>query len=133
MSGGAETLDLRGVAMEDLDMGSAAEHLRGGGLLAYPTETVYGFGGLCTPQGVAALRALKPRGSDKPFLVLAGGGDAGASRPRRGLSPGGAIPRRNGGGPGESPPGGGGPHALGGRAHHVHVGQCAGDPSGAFR
>ena len=47
-----------------------AEHLRGGGLLAYPTETVYGLGSLATATGVAALSALKGRQPGKPFLLL---------------------------------------------------------------
>ncbi len=47
-----------------------ATHLERGGLLAYPTETVYGLGAPATSQGVAALRALKGRRSDKPFLML---------------------------------------------------------------
>ncbi len=46
-------------------------HLDGGGLLVYPTETVYGVGADATPEGVAALRALKGREEGKPFLVLA--------------------------------------------------------------
>jgi L-threonylcarbamoyladenylate synthase len=47
-----------------------AAHLGRGGLLAYPTETVYGLG--CRPVGedVAALAALKGRHHDKPFLLL---------------------------------------------------------------
>jgi L-threonylcarbamoyladenylate synthase len=57
-------------------MGPVLEHLNQGGLLAYPTETVYGFGGLCTADGVAALTALKPRDADKPFLVLAPSAEA---------------------------------------------------------
>jgi L-threonylcarbamoyladenylate synthase len=47
-----------------------AEHLQRGGLLAYPTETVYGFGGLCTPEAVGRLRDLKRRAEDRPLLVL---------------------------------------------------------------
>ncbi len=47
------------------------DHLRGGGLLAYPTETVYGLGSLATAQGLADLARLKGRPPRKPFLVLA--------------------------------------------------------------
>jgi L-threonylcarbamoyladenylate synthase len=54
-----------------LDLGAAAAHVRGGGVLGYPTETVYGFGGACTPEGVEALARLKRRERHKPFLVLA--------------------------------------------------------------
>ncbi|MGH7521452.1 MAG: L-threonylcarbamoyladenylate synthase [Gemmatimonadales bacterium] len=45
-------------------------HLRGGGLLAYPTETVYGLGSRAVHADVAALAALKGRSAAKPFLIL---------------------------------------------------------------
>jgi L-threonylcarbamoyladenylate synthase len=44
-------------------------HLRAGGLLAYPTETVYGLGSLPTPEGLSALIQLKGRAPSKPFLL----------------------------------------------------------------
>jgi len=47
-----------------------AAHLRGGGLIAYPTETVYGLGSLARPEPVAALARLKGREPGKPFLLL---------------------------------------------------------------
>jgi L-threonylcarbamoyladenylate synthase len=47
-----------------------AEHLRGGGLLAYPTETVYGLGSRAVAADVAALNGLKGRAAGKPFLLL---------------------------------------------------------------
>lgn len=48
-----------------------ATHLRAGGLIAYPTETVYGFGGLLDSDAVAKLATLKGREETRPFLVLA--------------------------------------------------------------
>lgn len=45
-------------------------HLKGGGLLAYPTETVYGLGSRALQADVAALAALKGRSAGKPFLLL---------------------------------------------------------------
>jgi L-threonylcarbamoyladenylate synthase len=45
-------------------------HLGGGGLLAYPTETVYGLGSSPDVESLAALAELKGRAADKPFLVL---------------------------------------------------------------
>lgn len=45
-------------------------HLRQGGLIAYPTETVYGFGGLVQDSALTALSALKARDPAKPFLLL---------------------------------------------------------------
>ena len=47
-----------------------ATHLEEGGLLGYPTETVYGFGAGVTPRGIRAVRRLKGRDDTKPFLVL---------------------------------------------------------------
>jgi L-threonylcarbamoyladenylate synthase len=47
-----------------------AAHLGTGGLLAYPTETVYGLGSRAVEQDVAALAALKGRAPGKPFLLL---------------------------------------------------------------
>ena len=49
---------------------AVAVHLGRGGLLAYPTETVYGLGSRPEAEDVAALAALKGRRDDKPFLLL---------------------------------------------------------------
>ena len=46
-----------------------------GGVLAYPTETVYGFGGAIDRDSVDALVALKRRPPGKPFLLLIAGSD----------------------------------------------------------
>ena len=46
------------------------EHLEAWKVLAYPTETVYGFGGAVTSEAVDALVALKGRAPGKPFLLL---------------------------------------------------------------
>lgn len=58
----------------DADVAAAlqrvAGHLRGGGLLAYPTETVYGLGSRPLEADVRALAALKGRAEGKPFLLL---------------------------------------------------------------
>ena len=47
-----------------------AEHLRSGGLLGYPTETVYGLGSRAVAGDVEALASLKGRAPGKPFLLL---------------------------------------------------------------
>lgn len=44
-------------------------------VLAYPTETVYGFGGGIDRESVAALVGLKGRPKGKPFLLLIAGSD----------------------------------------------------------
>jgi len=58
----------------DADIATAipqvVQHLGKGGLLAYPTETVYGLGSRTVQQDVAALAALKGRSAAKPFLLL---------------------------------------------------------------
>jgi L-threonylcarbamoyladenylate synthase len=48
----------------------AVARLRSGGLLAYPTETVYGMGCLVRPEALARLRAAKSRESSDPMLLL---------------------------------------------------------------
>ena len=45
-------------------------HLQSGGLLAYPTETVYGLGSRARAADVWALARLKGRRPGKPFLLL---------------------------------------------------------------
>src|SRR5678809_633371 len=44
-------------------------------VLAYPTETVYGFGGGIDRDSVDALIELKSRPTGKPFLLLINGAD----------------------------------------------------------
>lgn len=70
-------VDLRGVVSGDGGadlpgeaLGRVVDHLGTGGVLAYPTETVYGFGAACDAAGVAAVARLKGRDPAKPFLVL---------------------------------------------------------------
>ncbi|MDH5759275.1 MAG: L-threonylcarbamoyladenylate synthase [Gemmatimonadota bacterium] len=74
MTGGG-TLDFRGFAADAPerwagDLAAASGHLAAGGILAYPTETVYGLGTACTPEAVSRLQAFKGREPGKPFLVL---------------------------------------------------------------
>ncbi len=52
---------------------TVAEHLAGGGVIGYPTETVYGLGSLATTEGLDRLAALKGRPPAKPFLLLVSG------------------------------------------------------------
>jgi L-threonylcarbamoyladenylate synthase len=51
-------------------LAQVVSHLQGGGLLAYPTETVYGLGSRPFETDVRALAALKGRTAGKPFLLL---------------------------------------------------------------
>ncbi len=72
MSGeaGPRRLDFRADPWDDALLGAVVEHLRAGGLVTYPTETVYGFGGRAAPEPVEAVLALKGRGPKKPLLLL---------------------------------------------------------------
>jgi L-threonylcarbamoyladenylate synthase len=67
-------LDLR--ADPDADLTMVIRHLRADGLIAYPTETVYGVGGRTTEAAVGRLRALKSREASKPFILLVDSGRA---------------------------------------------------------
>ena len=67
---GPSVLDLRGSGFGRAELEPAAAHLARGGVVAYPTETVYGFGGLCTPAGVDRVRRLKRRSDAQPLLIL---------------------------------------------------------------
>src|SRR5512142_3020418 len=51
----------------------ALEQIERRRVLAYPTETVYGFGGGIDRDSVDALVRLKRRPSGKPFLLLIAG------------------------------------------------------------
>ena len=50
-------------------------HLQAGQVLAYPTETVYGFGGAVDYESVERLVKLKRRPPAKPFLLLIAGSE----------------------------------------------------------
>ncbi len=54
----------------EASLADTATHLRTGQVLAYPTETVYGFGGAVDRDAVERLVELKRRPSGKPFLLL---------------------------------------------------------------
>lgn len=55
---------------EDSILDKACEILRMGGLVAFPTETVYGLGGdALSPQAAAKIYAAKGRPSDNPLIV----------------------------------------------------------------
>ncbi|HUG36874.1 MAG TPA: L-threonylcarbamoyladenylate synthase [Candidatus Limnocylindrales bacterium] len=68
MSGVPASLDLRGDP--DADLARVIRHLQADGLVAYPTETVYGVGGRTTRAAVERLRRLKARETEKPFILL---------------------------------------------------------------
>ena len=63
-----KTLDLRGDP--DADLTEVVDHIRSGGVVAYPTETVYGLGSACSAQGIDTVREVKGRSSKKPLIAL---------------------------------------------------------------
>lgn len=67
---GPQLVDFRGFPSDDAPLHSVIGHLKFGGLLAYPTETVYGFGGIPDRTVIRGLRRLKGRDSSKPMLLL---------------------------------------------------------------
>lgn len=64
------TLPFRSDSEIDAAIPVVGEHLARGGLLAYPTETVYGLGSGPKVPALDALARLKGRAADKPFLLL---------------------------------------------------------------
>lgn len=56
-------------------LSGAIAHLNDHGVLAYPTETVYGFGGAVDSESVRRLIALKGRPPNKPFLLIVASSD----------------------------------------------------------
>jgi len=67
---GMDTLPFGSIEEVEQAIPRVLDHLRAGGVVAYPTETVYGFGCALRPDGLARLRALKHRVETKPFLLL---------------------------------------------------------------
>ncbi len=58
------------LSTEDADLQKAAEILKGGGLVAFPTETVYGLGAdAFDPEAAKKAYAAKGRPSDNPLIV----------------------------------------------------------------
>jgi L-threonylcarbamoyladenylate synthase len=59
----------------ELALPAAIAHLNARKVLAYPTETVYGFGGAVDRESVNNLIALKGRPENKPFLLIVSSSD----------------------------------------------------------
>jgi len=54
----------------EASLGATIQHLQEGKVLAYPTETVYGFGTMIDRDAVERLVEMKRRPPAKPFLLL---------------------------------------------------------------
>jgi L-threonylcarbamoyladenylate synthase len=59
----------------EASLSTTIAHLDAGGILAYPTETVYGFGTAVDHEAVERLVRLKSRPAAKPFLLLIAASD----------------------------------------------------------
>ena len=65
-----ELLKIENAADCECDIARAADILRRGGLVVFPTETVYGLGGLATSDHAAkAIYTAKGRPSDNPLII----------------------------------------------------------------
>ena len=73
---GPRVIDFRDATQAADTLDSVLDHLKRGGLLAYPTETVYGFGGLPIQAVIKRLLALKKREPAKPMLLLVQDGES---------------------------------------------------------
>lgn len=60
----------RGTLPDPATVEMVVKHLKAGGLVALPTETVYGFSCIPEPGPLAKIMQLKNRDRDKPFLLL---------------------------------------------------------------
>ena len=65
-----EIIRITDFSAQDADLSRAADVIRAGGLVAFPTETVYGLGGNATDDGAAKkIYAAKGRPSDNPLII----------------------------------------------------------------
>ena len=63
-------------SLQDLSISQATEALRSGGVVAFPTDTVYGVGAdPFQPEAVRKLYQIKGRPIDKPIPILVGSVD----------------------------------------------------------
>src|SRR6185437_13118294 len=69
---GRRTGDPHQLLVSLADVGRAVDLLRGGGLVAFPTETVYGLGADASSAAVRRLFAVKRRPADHPVIVHLG-------------------------------------------------------------
>ncbi|MBP1690802.1 MAG: YrdC/Sua5 family protein, required for threonylcarbamoyladenosine ((6)A) formation in tRNA [Bacteroidetes bacterium] len=72
----ALTMEVSLTRPEDKPLVLAAEVIQAGGIIVYPTETLYGIGANAWDgSAIAKVRALKHRTDQKPILVIAGSQD----------------------------------------------------------
>ena len=65
-----KVIHVKNNVMDDADLSMASEIIRGGGLVVFPTETVYGLGGDATnPCSAEKIYKAKGRPSDNPLII----------------------------------------------------------------
>jgi L-threonylcarbamoyladenylate synthase len=69
-AGAGDVIPFRTRAEQLAALDTVKRHLDEDGLIAYPTETVYGFGCTLRPRALARLADVKKRGAARPFLLL---------------------------------------------------------------
>ena len=70
MSAAPRVLGLSGTSPDPAVLAEAAKVLRGGGLVAFPTETVYGLGAdASNPKAIERLNRVKGRPPEKPYSL----------------------------------------------------------------
>jgi L-threonylcarbamoyladenylate synthase len=75
MTHGARGVPFWSPAEVQASIAGTLAHLSANGVLAYPTETVYGLGGAIDGTSVERLVAIKRRPAGKPFLLLISGSE----------------------------------------------------------
>lgn len=75
MSGASLAVPFWSPAEVDAAISGTIAHLQDRGILAYPTETLYGFGTAVDREAVDRLVELKQRPVSKPFLLLIAGSE----------------------------------------------------------
>lgn len=73
---GPKLLDMRWDEPDPAVLALVAQHLVEGGLVAMPTETVYGFSCTPEPSPMMEIQRLKDRGPEDPFLLLIPGAES---------------------------------------------------------
>ena len=63
-------LDARNMLPSIFPFSDVTRHIESGGMIIYPTETVYGLGGMPEESVISKIIALKQRRSNKPMLLL---------------------------------------------------------------
>jgi tRNA A37 threonylcarbamoyladenosine synthetase subunit TsaC/SUA5/YrdC len=59
------------MTVQSLDLATILPAITSSTVLLYPTDTIYGLGGLVTPEIVEKIMHIKQRPTDRPFSIIA--------------------------------------------------------------